>query len=134
MRDSVQTCRPGHVQLVALGSQLELKAQLQLAAARDRHQVIAPTHVVMKDGAVLGYGSLGAVPMFLAWMDTRRATARDSFTAWQLAEADLAARGHGWVCMACEAASPFAPYLTKRGYTVAGTAQLCLKDLTRTKG
>jgi hypothetical protein len=99
------------------------------AATDDQHLVIAPTHAVVKGGKVIGYGSLGAVPMFFAWMHRRQATARDSFTAWQLAEAEMKRAGIQMVCMPCEAESPFAPFIQAKGYQKVGSATINLKGL-----
>ena len=132
--DKNQIQASGRLALLELTPELQLPAAA--AAAADRHQLIAPTHVVVKDGRVIGYGSLGRVRLFFAWMDTKHATPRDSFAAWRLAEAEMAdgaAAQHrpteNLICMPCEAGSPFAPYLKHKGYDILGTAQITLKNL-----
>jgi len=117
----------GRVRLVEFKDRL--RVPLAYAAMTDHHQIIAPTHVVLKGEEVIGYGSLGAVPMMFAWMHSRRATPRDSFTAWRLAEAAMRQRGIPAVCMPCEASSPFAPHLARQGYEILGTAQITMKLL-----
>ena len=129
---AIQTLGREHVELVPFRP-LAHGMALAYAAESDRHQLIVPTHVVMKGGEIIGYGSLGAVKMFYAWMHTRKATPRDSFTAWRLAEqamSDVNSPDRSpLVCMPCEASSPFAPFLAHKGYRVLGTAQITLKEL-----
>ena len=108
-----------------------LRAQLDRAAAADGHRVIAPTHVVVRDGRVRGYASCGAVPLFFAWMDTEHATARDTITGWRAAEAVLQAAGHKLICLPCEAQSPLMPLVPRFGYETIGTANFNLKVLAQ---
>ena len=55
--------------------------------------VIAPTHLIVKAGAVVGYASIGTVTVN-TWVHTHRVTARESFTLLQECERRLAAAGH----------------------------------------
>lgn len=107
----------------------ELSEKLDAAAAEDRHGVILPTHVVMRDGEVIGYGSLGRASLFFAWMSSKRATPRESFRAWELAEEELRRAGHDVICLPCEESSPFAPFMQKRDYLKLGHAAFNLKVL-----
>lgn len=114
------------VQLITLTPALRAEL-LKAAAADDGHGVIEPTHAVLRADAVIGYVSLGVVPMLYAWMDRNRATARESFTVWDLAEQHLKRAGHKSVCLPVESNSPFAPFTAKRGYQNLGVANFNLK-------
>jgi len=119
----------GHATLLPMTP--ALLAQARAAAAADHHPLIVPTHAVVREGRVIGYGSLGAVRMFYAWMDSQHATPRDSFSAWRQAEELLRAPYARPICLVCDADSPFAPFLKAKGYEVLGTSQICLKTLER---
>ena len=104
-----------------------LAAAVQRAAAGDRHGVIHPSHAVVRGADVVGYGSLGTVPMFFAWLHTQQMSAPETFRAWAQAEKILAGRGP--VCMPCTADSPLLPFVEKKGYARIGTAHLFIKEL-----
>lgn len=107
-----------------------LRAVLERAAAADGgHGVIRPTHAVLRGETVIGYVSLGTVAMLYAWMDRTQATARESFAAWTLAEAQMKRDGHTAVCLPVEATSPFGPFVNRRGYATLGSANFNLKEL-----
>lgn len=112
------------VELVTLTP--SLLAAVRVAAAADGHGVIHPTHAVMRGAEAVGYASLGAVPMFFAWLDTQRLSGPESFRAWREAEKLLAGRGP--VCMPCTAASPLFPFMAKKDYRDVGVAHIHLKD------
>jgi len=116
------------VQLVPVTD--ELRARLVAVAAADGfHRVIHPTHAAVRGGAVIGYVSCGAAALLFGWMDTRTATARESFTVWRNAEAIMQRAGHRIVCLPCEAQSPFMPFVSKLGYETLGAARFNLKEL-----
>lgn len=100
--------------------------RLRAAAAADGHAVILPTHQVQRAGAVVGYASLGAARLFVAWLQSDL-TARESFTAWHQAEAILDRAG-GAVCLAITENSPLRPFAERKGYTHLGNAHLYLKE------
>jgi hypothetical protein len=111
-----------------LAGQADLDA-VQAAATRDDHVVLAPTHVVVRGGDIVGYGSLAAVPMLHVWLDSQRVKARESAMLLNMAEGILSAQGLRNVIVPCDPRSPFHPYMEKLGYTRLGTTTLNLKGL-----
>jgi hypothetical protein len=107
---------------------------LQEHAKADRHEVIAPTHVFVKRGELVGYASVGVVPLMLPWFDTKRCKAADSLYFINVME-NLAAelmppRAKGIICVPVMQGSPFEPFIGKLGYINAGQATLALKKVS----
>ena len=99
---------------------------LAAAAAADGHAVYAPTHLVQRDGQIVGGLSLGGLPLLFLWLDTQRVTPRETYQVWSAAAAEL--RGRGPVIVPCTDASPLRPYLERLGGQRVGTAHLYLKE------
>jgi len=122
----------GKIRLCALTAGWSLP--LYVAAREDHHEVIAPTHVVVRttprgpdlgvEDEVVGYASLGGHQLFFAWLHTKKLNKHESFRAWRLAE-ELAA-GKGLV-MAVSPNSPLLPYVERMGYQRLGPAVLFIK-------
>lgn len=110
----------------------ELEA-LRASAEADQHAVIAPTHVFVKDGEVIGYASLAAVPLLLPWFHSEKCKAADSVYFINVMENLLASMlspdGHGMIAVPVAAESPFQPCIEKLGYTRAGEFSLTLKKV-----
>src|SRR5213079_758838 len=85
-------------------------------AEADKNAVICPTHCVMRDDYVIGYLSVGSVPLVLMWMDTQRANIRDSMTAVNFFENLASERGASLVAIPCNEDSPFRGYIEQAGY------------------
>ncbi len=104
-------------------------AQLEYLAKLDDHVVVGPTHVVKKDGELLGYISLGSIPMVLLWMDTKRAKVRDSLCVQNFIENMARNGGARQLCIPCATKSPCRPYMDKLGYTSYGQQDLMIKSI-----
>jgi hypothetical protein len=103
---------------------------LHEAAAADNHRVIAATHMVEKDNAVVGYCSLGAATPMLVWLDAKKVRARDSLYLLNMAENLAANAGTRTLLVPCQTDSPFHPFMEKFGYQNAGKPfDLFLKQL-----
>lgn len=101
--------------------------QIHAAAQADGgHAVMKPTHVAVRGKQVVGYGSLGALPMMFAWLDTKQLSARESFALWRAAEEQL--KGRGQVVVPCGTDSPLLPFMEKLGYKKLGTAHIFVKE------
>lgn len=103
--------------------------QLLMAARADGHTVIAPTDLVWRGEAVVGYGSLGGAPLVNVWLARERVRARESVLLLQYAEGVLYRQGARQVIMPCWDGSPFAPYMEKLGYQKLGVTTLYWKGL-----
>lgn len=107
--------------------------RLATLAERDNHALIAPTHVFEKGSELVGYASIGLVPLVLPWFDTQRCKAADSLYYINQME-NLVANAmpdNGQNLMAVPVAqdSPFAPFIAKLGYVDAGGFRLTFKKV-----
>lgn len=102
---------------------------LERAAAADAHRVIAATHLVEKDGAIVGYASVGSVLMLNTWVARGRVTARESFALLRECELKLAAQGAEYICLPVGMDSPFRPLVAGLGYTPLGESGYNLKHV-----
>ena len=98
-------------------------------AAKDNHGVFRPTHVATKNGEVVGYLSIGSVPLVYTWMHTQKVTPRDSVNALVFVEDVLKHVGADCVCMPCWENSPYYPYMEEFGYLKLITTTMFAKTL-----
>jgi len=110
----------------------ELSA-LMAAAEADGHVLIHPTHVVRKNGDIVGYASLARVRMMFAWLDTHKLKGPESFRAWRLAQEEIrqmqAQSGNQWpVALPCSFDSPLLPFVERMGYLGIGDCRLHLME------
>lgn len=99
------------------------------AAAADDHMVIAPTHVMMRGEQIIGYLSLGAMPVVQSWFDSKSGHVLDSLKMIEMGEAILASQGAQVYQVAVSENSPFAPHMERLGYTKVFTTTLWQKQL-----
>ena len=100
--------------------------ELWESAKEDSHIVIAPTQVVVKGGHIVGYASIGAIPMVHVWLDSRHVFARESVGLLEVTERIIRPRAGAYI-MPCSEQSPFYKYMPKLGFTVLGNASLNFK-------
>lgn len=117
-----------------MSSETDLR-RIVSAAQADDHRPICPTHFAENlDGQVIGYASIGIVPMIFCWTHTNQVRARESFAL--LARVEREARRvapAGVICTPCTFASPFFKYMTRLGYCEAGQGGFFLKQLPKDK-
>lgn len=99
------------------------------AAKADDHEVIAATDLVWRGKELVGYGSLGGIPMLHVWVARGKVRARESLMLLQYAENVMFRSGSRQVIMPCWDQSPFAPFMEKLGYQKLGTTTLYWKGL-----
>jgi len=104
-------------------------AELKERAAADDHSAVAPTHVVVKgeDDEIVGYLSIGSIPLVNFWMDSENASARDSFYAFQVAENAMALNGVRRFVMPCADKSPFSKLMSRMGFKNLGKSTMYAK-------
>lgn len=112
--------------LKPISSREELEA-LERAAAADNHSVLAPTHLVVRGGDIVGYASIGGIPILNVWVDSQRVKARESAYLLNAAENVAAATGVRRILLPCSQESPFHPLIEKLGYTRLGVTSLNVK-------
>jgi len=103
--------------------------ELVQAAAADHHIVIAPSHLAMKEGEVVGYASIGSIPLFNVWLDSRKVQALDSLRLLKNAEAMARQMGVRQYLMPCAHTSPFHPHMERLGFTRLGFSELNWKRI-----
>jgi len=99
------------------------------AAAADDHTVIAPTHVMMRGEQIIGYLSLGAMPVVQSWFDSKSGHVLDSLKMIEMGEAVIASQGAAAYQVAVSENSPFAPHMERLGYKPVGKTVLWQKQL-----
>lgn len=108
--------------LPVTGREDELQQRLQ----EDRHGLPEPTHVLVREGRIVGGLSIGRVPVVFVWVHSKEGTPFDSALAMAFAE-NVFAPGT-LVCVPCSEGSPFFPVLKKSGdFTDAGSYHMFLK-------
>lgn len=105
-------------------------AALEALVKSDEHSLVVPTHVIEKEGVgMIGYLSIGAVPMVIVYMNTKLAKARDSFRAEQYSEGLAKKFGIPVVCVPCAVKSPLHPYMEKLGFHSFGVMDMYIKKV-----
>jgi hypothetical protein len=98
-------------------------------ATPDNHAVVAPSHVVKKDGRLIGYVSIGTIPMAVVYLNTKETTCYDSATVLNFVE-NTVAQFSPIICTPCATKSPLFPYMERIGYLSYGTHEMFIKSLT----
>lgn len=102
-------------------------SELLERAADDNHVVLAPTHVVEKAGEIVGYLSVGAVPIVNVWMDSRRMGPADSVRVLSQLDAVMDYAGQPTYFMPCSQESPFHSVMDKIGFEHLMDTQLFVR-------
>lgn len=109
------------------------REKLAALAHSDNHALIAPTHVFVKNGELIGYASVGSVPLILPWFDTRRCKAVDSLyfinQLENLTANAMPSNGQNLICVPVVENSPFTPHISRLGYVEAGMARIVFKEV-----
>lgn len=116
------------IALQKITSPAELAA-VNAAAKADDHAVLAPTHMLVIEGRVVGYVSLFSLPVVHIWTDRKQVTVRDSLASLQQVEAVACDRGAKDIVTPCEPGSPYFPYLARVGFHEIGPVVLFAKPL-----
>lgn len=108
----------------------DMEALVQ-AAKEDSHSVVFPTHVLKKDGKVVGYFSLApnAMPTVLAWLSTKEVPSRESFHLINAIEYQVSVNGGQAIMWPVPENSPFFPLMEKLGYKNAGQYYVFIKKV-----
>ncbi len=119
----------GHVWLDRIKTAEEFNELVEKSKS-DNHGVYAPTHIVKKNGEVLGYFSIAAsVPIVLAWLSTQKVQPRDSISLINSVENHVAMGGASHVAFPVPKSSPFHEHMEKLGYKPAGEYTFFIKEL-----
>lgn len=116
------------IDLVRVTSVAELE-ELKERAAEDQHRVVLATHLVRKDGKIVGYGSIAPAPIVNVWLDSKRVEAIESARLLRRLTDGLSFSGARHVLMPCADSSPFYPVMEKLGFERLGPTVLHVKGL-----
>ena len=100
------------------------------AAQKDSDNMLYPTHIITKDGKIVGGWSLGSMPLVMVWNDTKSFTARDSLTQINTIDAIMNDRGNKHYMIACNSDSPYFSKMEKLGYGKGWPTNLFLKNIS----
>lgn len=105
-----------------------VKSEADLAAIReamgDQDTLrVMPTHIIEKDGKVVGHWSVGAVPLVLGWHD-KDLNVRDSISIMEAFKAVMDDRGIQDYLIGLSKDSPYNAYMTKSGFEDFGRTTL----------
>ena len=103
--------------------------QLIAEAAKDNHIVIAPTHVIRKGDDIVGYASVGGMPLVHWWLDTKKGTAIDTVRIQKECEKALKNTGVNVYQILCSNESPYILVMEKLGYKLLGQSNLYVKEI-----
>lgn len=103
---------------------------LQVAAQEDGHAVLAPTHVLEKDGKIVGFLSVAAIPTVFMWMHTKETNMRDSLCVQNFLD-NLVAQHNVAYMMPCKQDSPFYEHMEKLGFVYSFTGGIFFRPLIK---
>ena len=100
------------------------------AAKMDNDALNYPTHMLYKDGKIVGGWGLGGIPIVLVWHDSKLITSRDSLMLSNTIDTVMNDRGHTSFLQACNSKSPYNRYMEKHfGYTHVWPTHLFAKNV-----
>mgnify|MGYP003149836181 CR=1 FL=1 len=100
------------------------------AARMDNDALHFPTHMLYKDGKIVGGWSLEGIPIALVWHDTKAITSRDSLMLSNTIDTIMNDRGHKSFLQACNSNSPYNKYMEKHfGYKTVWPTNLFVKNV-----
>jgi hypothetical protein len=103
---------------------------LRAAAAADAHEVIDPTHVLVREGKIIGYASLAHhVSLVNCWISSAEAGPLDSLCALSAVESLVAEHGSRGIVLPCDTKSPFYSKLARLGYRTLGESTISTKGV-----
>lgn len=106
---------------------LEQMEEVKRVAQIGQHDVLAPSHAVMKGGKVVGYFSVCNVPLFMGYLPESQLCARDTFNLIHLVESKIEDSGCSFVVSPVSIDSPLHKYFPEMGYNKLANVDLFAK-------
>lgn len=113
--------------LKRIGNRDEITELHKLAAA-ENHLIISPSHLFEKNKEIVGYCSIGAMPLVMSFFSSSLQV-RDSIKFIDLAEVHMRALGQKYYFTTCFENSPFFPVMSKLGFKEIGQTHLFSKEI-----
>ena len=106
-----------------------LKAVVAQAAKDDNDNMQMPSHVVLKDGEIVGGWQIAQMPLVLAWHHTQKVNAKDSMLINSTVESMMSTMGINQWFMACNSHSPFMSHMEKFGFNPIWSTNIFHKEI-----
>lgn len=100
---------------VKLIQTLEQESRVLHAASQDNHANIYPSHVVERNGEIIGAASIARIPLLLIWSHSSNVSARDSMHLKRVYDSIMETKGYPKYFVACDETSPYNSYMDKFG-------------------
>jgi hypothetical protein len=113
--------RPYHAESDALA--------LAAAAKADSHAPLNPTHVIERDGEIVGYFGVNSLPLYRLWFHSQKMSASASTRLLFMIENHFRMAGVGIIGTVINVGSPFYPCAPRGGYLECIGDRLFLKQL-----
>ena len=85
-------------------------------AREDNDGVMFPSHVVIKNGEIVGGVSLGVIPFVALWHHSQKTGPKDSLILKSIYDSIMETKGTPQYFIACNAASPYVTHMEQLGY------------------
>lgn len=101
-----------------------------IAAARDdNHDLLCPTHTILKDGQIIGSMSVIAIPLVTIWAHSQKTAPRNVVEIVNVARNIGRAKNNGNpVVTICAPISPIYPYMERMGFSKYGDTTIFLEN------
>jgi len=96
-------------------------------AKRDGHVLVAPSHVIIKDDAIVGAVTMLATS--LVWTDSSKVKVRDSMSVLDSLTNFFSMQGQRCWCAPCVKSSPYHSFLVANKFINLGSYDLFVKGL-----
>lgn len=90
--------------------------KVMAAVKADNDGCILPTHLVEKDGEIVGCASLAVLPVVMMWNSTTKIGPRDSLQLKNTYDALMEEKGKGTYVVLCNKNSPYNAHMKKLGF------------------
>lgn len=94
----------------------EEQAAILKVAREDGDGVMFPSHVVVKNGEVVGAVSLGVIPFVALWHHSQKCGPKDSLILKSVYDAVMEQKGTPQYFIACNSKSPYLGHMEQLGY------------------
>ena len=92
----------------------------------DGHEWLGHSHLVERNGQVIGAAALGTMPLVMVWHDRARVQVRDSMHLKRVYDAIMETKGEGRYLIGCDRGSPYSALMAKGGFRPVWETQLFL--------
>lgn len=99
------------------------------AAKEDNENLLFPSHLVRKNGDIVGAWSLAMMPLCLGWNHSKKITSRDSLIISGIVDTLMLERNFNFYFIACDSDSNYYPYMEQVGYKFVWPTNMFYKQL-----